>query len=163
AAQSAVITVVPDADAFVRSAAPASNYGGSGALSVSGSAAGNDVGQQNGLFDTLMRFPLTNVVTSFDGAFCGQNWVVTRVRLMLTESAAPDNAIFNRGVSGFEVRWLASDAWLEGTGRPNAPTSDGVAWQDLAGIVNSNLDTTLGVFTNAGADGPEYFTLALAD
>src|SRR5215831_9999949 len=63
AGQAATVTVLPDADAFVRSSAPASNYGGGGALSVSGAAAVNGLGQQNGLFDTLMRFPMSNVVS----------------------------------------------------------------------------------------------------
>jgi len=116
-----------------------------------------------GLFDSMMAFPLTNMVTSFDEAFGEQNWVITKVRLILNESAAPMNSIFNRGVGAFEVLWLASDGWIEGTGKPNMPAADGLVWQNLPGILNSNLDTTLGVFTNAGADGPEFFTLALAD
>jgi hypothetical protein len=116
-----------------------------------------------GLFDSLMAFPLTNMVTSFDEAFGEQNWVITKARLILNESAAPMNSIFNRGVGSFEVLWLASDGWIEGTGKPNMPAADGIAWQDLPGILNSNLDTTLGVFTNAGADGPEFFTLALGN
>src|SRR5262249_31782739 len=103
----ATVSVVPDADAFVRSAAPASNYGRGGALSVSGPAATNGSGSQNGRFDTLVRFPMMNVVASFDEEFGIQNWVVTKVRLILNETAAPDNAIFNRGVGAFEVKWLA--------------------------------------------------------
>jgi hypothetical protein len=63
----------------------------------------------------------------------------------------------------FEVRWIAADGWGEGTGRPMAPTSDGVAWQDVPSIVNSNLDQSLGVFTNRGADVQLSFGLALAD
>lgn len=156
------MTVLPDADAFVRSSAPASNYGGGGALSVSGAAAVNGLGQQNGLFDTLMRFPMSNVVSGLDEAL-GEDWIVTGVRLVVTEMAMPDNAIFNLGVGKFEIRWIATDNWIEGTGRPNAPTSDGVTWQDLPAILNSNLDVSLGIFTNTGANAQISNSLSLAE
>src|SRR6267154_5478785 len=97
-AQSILVSVLPDADAFIRSLDPAGNYGGGGALSISGSAAVNGSGEQNGLFDSLMRFSLSNAVASFDSAFGTQSWVITKVRLIANEMAAPDNAIFNRGV-----------------------------------------------------------------
>jgi hypothetical protein len=161
--QTAVISVVPDADSFVRSMAPTSNYGAAGALSVSGSVAVNGSGQQNGLFDTLMRFPMSNVVASLDGAFGAGNWVVAKSRLIVNEMASPENAIFNRGVGAYEVSWISSDGWVEGTGTPKTPTTDGVTWNDLPGIMNSNLDVSLGTFTNAGADGQIAFTLGLAD
>ncbi len=157
-----VVSVTPDADSFVRSAAPDSNYGGGGALSLSGSAAVNGSGQQNGLFDTLIRFPTSNVVSSLDQAFGNQDWLVTGFRLLVTEQAAPDSAIFNRGVGAFEIRWLSADNWLEGTGRPIASTSDGITWQDLPTILNSNMDVSLGVFTNSGADGLISFALPTA-
>lgn len=162
AAQTATVSVVPDADSFIRALAPASNYGAAGALSVSGSAAVNGSGDSQGLADTLMRFPMSNVVAMLDSALGGHDWVVTEVRLVLSELASPDNAIFNRGVGSFEVRWIATDAWTEGTGKPLAPTTDGVAWQDLSLILNSNLDLSLGVFTNSGTDAQVSFSLALA-
>jgi hypothetical protein len=163
AARAATVSVLPDGDSFARSLAPASNYGAGGALSVSGSAAVNSLGDQNGLFDTVMRFPLSNAVASLDGSFGGHDWMVVGARLFVTEMAAPDNAIFNRGVGAFEVRWMGSSTWVEGTGKPMTPTTDGVAWQDLPFLLNSNVDTSLGVFTNGGVDGQIGFTLALAD
>lgn len=162
-AQAVVLSVLPDADAFVWSMAPTGNFGGGGALSVSGSAAVNGLGQQNGLFDTLMRFPMSNAVASLDNAFGPGNWLVSRSRLIVNEMAVPDNDIFNRSVGAFEVFWLASNSWVEGTGKPDGPTSDGVTWDDLPGLVNSNLDVPLGIFTNSGADGQISFTLGLAD
>jgi hypothetical protein len=159
--QTAMVSVVPDADSFLRSFAPTNNYGAGGALSVSGPAAVNGSGDQNGLFDSLIRFSMSNVVASLDNALGEHDWVVTQARLVLTEIAVPDNAIFNRGVGAFEVRWIASDGWTEGTGKPVTPTTDGVAWQDLPLILNSNLDQSLGVFTNTGANGPISFNLAL--
>src|SRR5580765_8157950 len=88
------VSVHPEADAFVRSQAPTSNYGGGGALSVSGAAAVNGSGQQNEAFDTLMRFPMSDTVATLDAAL-GQDWIVTGARLVVTEMAIPDNQIFN--------------------------------------------------------------------
>jgi hypothetical protein len=115
AAQGVTVAVAPDADSFVRSLAPANNYGAAGALSVSGATAVNGSGVQNGLFDALMRFPASNIVASLDGAFGSGEWVVTGVSLVVTEMAAPDNAIFNRGAGAFEVRWQAADVYREPT------------------------------------------------
>ena len=98
AAASGDVSVTPTADAFVRSAAPGSNYGAAGALSVSGSAAVNGSGQQNGLFDSLMRFPMAGVAASLNGSFGSNGWVVTGATLVVAEVGAPNNAIFDRGV-----------------------------------------------------------------
>ena len=120
-AQTEMILLIPDADSFVRSFAPTNNYGAGGALSVSGPAAVNSLGEQNGLFDSLICFSTSNVVGSFDSALGGSDWIVAGATLALTEMAAPDNAIFNRGIGAFEVRWIASDNWIEGTGKPTYP------------------------------------------
>ncbi|HTX54559.1 MAG TPA: hypothetical protein VMD08_14210 [Candidatus Baltobacteraceae bacterium] len=160
--QTETVAVTPSADAFVRSLAPASNYGAAGSLSVSGSAAVNGSGQQNGLFDSLMRFPMSDLVTSFEGSFGTNGWVVTGATLAVTEVGAPNNGIFNRGVGAFEVRWIASDTWVEGRGKPTGPTTDGVAYQDLGGVLNPAADVSLGTFTNGGVDGVLSFPLPLA-
>jgi hypothetical protein len=159
-AQTTNIAVAPEADAFVLSTAPANNYGGAGAISVSGSAATNGSGQQNGLFDSVLRFPMNGLVASVDGAFGTHNWMITRVTLRLVELGAPANALFNRGVGAFEIRWMASDNWMEGSGTPNAPTVDGVTFGDLSSILGSG-NVSLGQFTNQGVDGPVSFSLAL--
>jgi hypothetical protein len=160
AAQSVVVTTAPDADAFVWSAAPDSNYGSAGALSVSGSSAVNGSGQQNGLFDSLMRFPTASVAATLNGVLGTASWKVTRSRLIVTEVAAPQSAIFNRGVGAFTAFLMASNSWDEGTGNPRMPTTDGVTWNELPGLVNSNLDMRLGTFTNGGVDGQIAFSLA---
>jgi hypothetical protein len=159
----ATISVAPDGDAFLRSLAATSNYGAGGALSVSGSAAVNGTGQQNGLFDTLMRFPMSNVMASLDAALGGHDWVITGARLLVTEMASPDNARFNRGVGAFEIRWIAADGWLEGSGKPMTPTTDGVAWQDLPSLLNPGEDRSLAIFTNAGANAQISFALGMPD
>jgi len=55
-ANAAFFTNSPDADSFVRAAAPTLNYGGAGALSVSGSNSVNGSGVTNGTFDGFIRF-----------------------------------------------------------------------------------------------------------
>jgi hypothetical protein len=160
--QTTNVTVTPSADTFVWSLAPSSNYGAAGALSVSGSAAVDGSGQTNGLFDSLIRFPISNVVAAVAGAFGTSGWVVAGATLTLNEVAAPNNPIFDRGVGEFEIRWIASDTWVEGTGKPTTPTTDGVAYQDLSSVLNPALDESLGSFTNSGLDGPISFTLPLA-
>lgn len=159
--QAVTVPVVPSADAFVRSQAPASNYGAAGSLSVSGSAAVNGAGVQNGLLDSLMRFPLSAVAASFDGSLGSSGWVVTGATLVLTEVGAPNNTIFNRGVGAFEIRSIASDSWIEGSGTPNVPTTDGVAYKDLSALNNPAAGVSLGMFTNEGANGALSFALAL--
>jgi len=160
AGQLATVTVAPEADTFVRSAAPTSNYGGAGAISISGSAAVNATNQQNGLFDSLIRFPMSNVVSTLDATLGTHDWLVLSATLSLREMGAPPSPIFNRGVGAFEVRWIAADAWVEGTGIPVVPTTNGVTWNDVPSLLNPALDMALGQFTNAGVDGRLTFDLS---
>jgi hypothetical protein len=159
--QTATATVNPEADAFVRAVDPFANYGGAGAIAVSGPNAVNGSNQQNGAFDSLMRFPMSNVVASLDSTLATHDWLVFRATLKLTEMATPPSPIFNRGVGSFEIRWLASDSWIEGTGIPIAPTTNGVAWNDIPSLLNLATDVSLGQFTNSGADTRLSFVLSL--
>lgn len=161
--QTATVTVIPEADAFVRAADPFANYGGAGAIAVSGPMAVNATNQQNGAFDSLIRFPMSNVVALVDSTLATHDWVVLRATLKLTEMGAPPSPIFNRGIGAFEIRWLASDSWIEGTGIPIAPTTNGVAWNDLPSLLNPAIDTSLGQFTNSGTDTRLSFALFLKD
>ena len=51
---------------------------------------------------------------------------------------------------------------MEGSGKPNLTTADGVAYQDLSSILNPALDASLGTFTNSGLDATVSFPLPLA-
>ena len=148
------------ADAFVRSADPAHNYGGSGALSVSGTIATNASGVQQGALDSFIRFDISGTVAQFDADFGVGGWTISSAKLLLTETAAPANAIFNRGVGQFEVRWIANDSWSEGNGTPTAPNTSGIVYNDESSILNAGLDTTLGLFTNGGTNGFDTFSLS---
>jgi hypothetical protein len=157
----AVFTNDASADAFVRGAAPTLNYGGAGALSVSGPNATNAVGVTNGVFDSFIRFNTGAMVTNFDLRFGTNNWFVTSAKLRVSEQGAPNNALFNRGVGAFEIRWMAQTNWAEGTGVPINPTGDGVVYNDEPALLNGGTDISLGTFTNAGVNGSLNFTLAL--
>ena len=152
-AQVVVTDIVSVADTFVRSGDPAHNYGGAGALAVSGSIATNVLGQQEGLLDSFMRFDASSVISNLNSSLGTGRWVIVSATLNLFEQGMPNNPIFNRGVGPFEVRWIVTNSWAEGTGNPNAPTTDGVVWNDEANMLHSNLDESLGTFTNGGTDG----------
>jgi hypothetical protein len=161
--QTATATVNPEADAFVRSADPFANYGGAGAIAVSGPTAVNATNQQNGAFDSLIRFPMSNIVASLDSTLAAHDWLVLRATLKLTEMGAPPSPIFNRGVGAFEIRWLVANSWIEGTGIPIAPTTNGVAWNDIRSLLNPSTDVSLGEFTNIGTDARLSFVLSLKE
>jgi hypothetical protein len=147
------------ADAFVRSNTPTLNYGGAGALTISGAAATNSSGVSNGIADTFIRFNTAAMVTNLNTSFGTKNWIINGVRLRVTEVAAPANAIFNRGKGAFEIRWISNDAWTEGTGTPAIPTTDGITYNDESLLLTNTA--SLGTFTNSGADGIESFVLSL--
>ena len=156
----AQITVsnTPVADAFVRSADPAGNYGGAGALEVSGLIATNASGVQQGQFDSFMRFDVSSEVAMFNSNFGTGNWAISSATLKLTEVGAPGNAVFNRGVGQFQVQWVANDPWIEGTGNPGATTTNGIVWNDEATVL-ADSQSLLGTYSNAGANGLRTLTL----
>jgi len=152
----------PVADAFVRSADPTHNYGGAGALSVSGLIATNGNGVQQGAFDSFLRFDAAGTVAAFDAQFGTGNWTITNAQLRLTEVGAPNNPIFNRGIGSFSVSWIGNDSWLEGTGNPSTPTTDGIIWNDEPTVLNAGVDVSLGTFVNTGANGALTLSLVTA-
>jgi hypothetical protein len=156
-----VVTNISVADAFVRSLDPTHNYGGAGALSVSGPIATNAIGQQEGLLDSFMRFDVSSAASNFNSSFGAGRWVVVGAALDLFEQGNPNNTIFNQGVGPFEVQWIATNSWAEGTGNPNDPTMDGIVWNDEPSVLNSNVDEWLGTFVNGGTDGVVRLTLGM--
>jgi hypothetical protein len=147
----AVYTNTPsDKDAFVRALAPNSNYGGGGALSVSGTNATVN-NPTNGAFDSFISFNTAAMVSNFNSTFGGGNWTVTGASLALTQNPVPGNPVFNSGNGNFQIRWLANDTWTEGSGNPNAPTTNGITYAQENNYLNSNRDLNLGVFDFTGA------------
>jgi hypothetical protein len=156
------VTNSPDADAFVSAAAPTVNYGAAGALAVSGPNATNSSGTTNGAYDTFIRFNTGAMVTNFNSIFGPNNWVITSATLNVTEDAAPvRNPVFNQGTGWFEIRWIADDNWVEGTGIPMGTTTAGITYDEEPSLLNSNTDMNLGDFTNTGLNAALSFSLAL--
>jgi hypothetical protein len=148
------------ADSFVRAAAPSSNYGSSGANSISGASATSGT-NANGAFDTFIRFNTFSMVTNFNALFGSNSWAITSAAVQVFEQGAPANALFNRGKGSFEIRWIANDGWIEGTGNPGAPASSGIVYTNEPTLLNSSTDISLGIYTNAGVDGFLTFSLPL--
>jgi hypothetical protein len=138
------------------------NYGSAGSLAVSGPNAVNGSGVANGVFDSFIRFNTAAMVASFNTLYGANNWVIDGANLRVFETGAPANSLFNRGVGAFEIRWIANDAWTEGTGTPVTPTTNGISYNNEAALLNSGTDVSLGIFTNAGIDRTLNFPLALA-
>lgn len=156
-----MVNLSTSADTFTRSLEPDGNYGGAGALSVSGSAAVNGSGVQMGLLESFLRFDAAAAAAQANAELGLGQWTVSSAVLRLTEQAAPNQTNFNRGSGQFEIRWVQDDAWAEGTGNPSAATTDGLAYADRADLLNPGLDQGLGLFTNASANTRQSFALSL--
>ncbi|MGD0745990.1 MAG: hypothetical protein ABSA45_12630 [Verrucomicrobiota bacterium] len=133
-------TVTSSDDAFLATGSPGNpagtnltglNFGAAGVLAVAPAPA------PKGEFQSILKFDLSGAVALFNGD-CGTNgWTISGVSLELTSNVGaadeqPDNPIFN-SVSGgnFVIEWLADDNWVEGTGRPKSPTTEGVTYDSL--------------------------------
>ncbi|MGB8168909.1 MAG: hypothetical protein WCF18_15535 [Chthoniobacteraceae bacterium] len=146
----------PAADTFVSGANPGANYGKAGAEAISGSAT------SKGEFDSLLRFNFATAKSSFDILYGVGGWSLQTVTLTLT-AQAPTNLLFNSSAAGqLGFRWLQSDAWVEGTGTPNTPTADGIAYSGLAAL-QSGADETVGTFAfDGGTTGTRTFAFTLS-
>ncbi len=153
-AQSASLN--PVADAFLFSGEADFNYGGGGVFAVSAH------GLPEGEFQSLLRFDLAPAKSQFDAAFGPGNWSLASAVLDLT-AASPNNPIFNTSAAGqLAARWMQNDAWVEGSGAPTTPTTDGVTWNTLPSFL-SGSDQSLGTFAFNGAiNGAASYSLALA-
>jgi hypothetical protein len=156
AIDAATVTMNPVADTFVSSASPGNNYGAAGALDVASAAL------PKGEFQSLLKFDLAAAKASFDAQFGAGQWQVQSVTLQCT-ATNPNNPIFNTPAAGqFAASWMQNDSWLEGTGTPNLPTSDGVTFSTLPTFLSPS-DQALGTFTfPGGTSGNNTYTLGLA-
>jgi hypothetical protein len=159
--RAATFTNTPDADSFVRSNAPTANYGGAGALSVSGSISTNTMsGFTNGIADTFIRFKTAAMVTNFNSLFGTNNWVVSGATLQVTEVGTPNNPIFDQGIGAFTISWVADDNWTEGNGTPMMnSTTGGIVYTNEPALLTNTA--SLGIFTNTSTSVTLLFPLAL--
>jgi hypothetical protein len=158
----------PTQDAFVSASAAnsANNYGGAGALAVSGSA------RSKGEFDSVLQYNFAAAKASFDSTFGAGQWVIDGISLQLT-AAAPGNSVFNgfgEGAGGTNINfagqvgvsWMQNDSWTEGTGTPGAPTATGITYSTLSSF-QSGADQSLGTFAfGGGTSGSFNWNLGLA-
>ncbi|MBK8915141.1 MAG: hypothetical protein IPM64_11180 [Phycisphaerales bacterium] len=165
AATAAEVVLSATADAMAREMAPTTNYGTSGGLAASGSAAVNGAGQARGRAETILRFEAGPAVAAFDAAYGSGDWTVTSILLEITEIAEPGNPLFARGAGDFSIRWTSGDLWSEGPGSPQAPTTgvgDEVTWNTLTALIGSSSLAPLGNFSRLGVDGVRFLPLTPA-
>jgi hypothetical protein len=157
--RAADFSVNPVADAFVTTGPSdnlsTNNYGSGGALALSAA------GSANGEFQSVLKFDTSGAVTLFDSLYGSGLWSVQSVTLQLS-AGTPNNAIFNANNAGlFSVTWMQNDGWTEGSGTPNAPTTDGITYDTLQNTyLTPAADETLGTFSYNGANtGTFSYTL----
>lgn len=160
AVHAGTITLTPSADAFV-TAGPVTtdrsgnNYGAAGALAIAAP------GSSQGEFQSVMQFDLVGAKSTFDAAYGAGNWTINVATLRLT-AAAPNNPLFNASSAGsFAISFMQNDAWPEGTGTPNLPTSTGITFASLPAL-QSGSDAALGTFSfGGGTSGASDYALTL--
>lgn len=159
-AGAATFSAIPAADAFVTTGGDTvlsgNNYGGAGALAVSG--AGLPKGEQQ----SAMQFDLSGALSSFNSTFGAGQWSVASVTLQLT-ATSPNNAIFNTSAAGMlGITWMQNDSWQEGGGTPSSPGGTGITFTSLQGSFTSGNDESLGAFAfSGGTSGVFTYTLGL--
>jgi len=138
------------------------NFGGAGTLAISPASA--DKGQ----FQSLLMFNFAGAVSLFDSAYGSNRWVVTSISLQLasnygTGGVQPNNKIFNVISGGnFVIEWLPDNDWVQGTGTPNLPTTDGVTFNSLPGLESGPCKILCtNTYTPPGNFVPVTYTLPL--
>jgi hypothetical protein len=146
-AASFTVNLIPSADAFVSSNSSSLNYGGAGALEVSGSAS------SDGAFESVLLFADSAAKSSFDAQFGAGNWIVTSISLKLT-SATSNSSLFNAQSSGtLAATWMQNNTWTEGTGTPISPTTDGITAATLPSFLGPNDQSLGSFFFNSSTSG----------
>jgi hypothetical protein len=113
------------------------NFGAAGTLVIAPAASAK------GEFQSVLKFSLSNAVSMFNTNFGAGNWSITNISLVLTSNygtngVQPNNAMFPVISTGeFVIEWLSDDDWMEGTGTPNLPTTDGVTYDSLVALLSS--------------------------
>jgi hypothetical protein len=115
------------------------NFGAAGTLVVAPATS------LKGEFQSVLKFNLSNAIALFNTNYGAGNWTITSLSLGLTSNYGtngeqPKNVIFPMISTGkFVVEWLSNDDWVEGTGTPNLPTTDGVTYDSLSDLPTNLL------------------------
>lgn len=124
------------------------NFGGAGTLAIS------PAGTTKGEFESLLKFTLSGTggaAAKFDAQYGTGNWHITGISLTLAGNFAvsgmqPNNPVFNTINGGsFAISWMSDDSWLQGTGNPGSPTTDGVTYNTLGTFLTSGTEA-LGIY-----------------
>ncbi len=165
-ARATTVTATDVGDTFVDSAQPNSNLGGAGAMQVTAP------GTAQGTMVSLIKFDPTSLDSSLNSTYGAGGWVLNSVTLTLasnfyTEGTQPNNNIFAPINSGsFEVILMQNSSWVEGTGSPGSPTTDGLTYNQLPSYTSA-ADIDLGTFAwtaasaMAGSSASYSFNLGL--
>jgi hypothetical protein len=159
-ASAAVVSFHSNADAFMSAKHSDSNYGGAAELAVSAASL------SEGAFVSLLRFDFAPTIAQLNQAHGAGGWVIDSIKLHI-EFTRPRHAMFNgaaadRNYAGaFTAKWLANDAWVEGTGNPILPSSIGITYSSLPSI-QSPADEMIGSFLfGGGTAGVSTYTFDL--
>ena len=166
-----VYTGTDYADAFLATGSPNNpegadltglNFGGAGTLVVAPAAS------VKGEFQSVIEFNLSNAVALFNTNYGAGNWTITNISLELTSNygtsnVQPNNAIFPVISGGnFVIEWLSNDGWVEGTGTPNLPTTDGVTYDSLPDLLSGAHEILCtNTYSPPGNNVPVTYTLPL--
>ena len=165
------VTNATIADAFLATGSPNNpmgadltglNFGAGGALVIAPASS------YDGEYQSLLKFNLANAVECFNTNYGAGHWLITGIALALTSNygtsgVQPNSAAFPVITGGkFAIEWMANDNWVEGTGTPNVPTTDGVAYNSLPKLL-SGTHELLGtnIYGPPGNNVPVSYTLPL--
>jgi len=165
-------TVTNNADAFLATGSPANpagadlttlNFGGAATLAIAPASS------VKGEFQSVIKFNLSNGIALFNSTCGTNNWTVGGVSLELssnygTGGVQPNNPIFNVINGGqFVIEWLSDDDWVEGTGNPNLPTTDGVTYDSLPSLLMGPHEILCtNTYSPPGNNVPVTWTLPLS-
>jgi hypothetical protein len=164
-------TTTTSADAFLATGSPDNpigtdltglNFGAAGTLAISPPSA------DKGEFQSVVQFDLADAVTLFNSTYGTNGWTITAISLELTSNygtsgVQPNNGIFNVISGGnFVIEWLSTNNWPEGTGTPNLPTTDGITYDSLPGLLSSEHQILCtNTYTPPGDNVPITYALPL--
>ena len=139
------------------------NFGAAGTLVVAPASS------PKGEFQSVIKFSLSNGVALFNSTYGSNNWFVSGISLKLTSNygtggVQPNNGIFPVISGGsFVIEWLSDDDWVEGTGTPNLPASDGVDYDSLPDLLSGPREILCtNTYSPPGNNVPVTWLLPLA-
>jgi len=134
-------------DAFLATGSPtnptgpdltAENFGAAGVLYIAPASS------PDGEYQSALKFDLSGATNLFDATY-GAHWTISAISLVFTANfgtagSQPDNLMFNPITGGnFVIEWIGNDDWVEGTGKPRAPTMDGVTYSSIPALLTNGV------------------------